>query len=480
MGQCSLLLVLLCFLLLLFDQPAQANRVLSGSDGNSRSASPPSALVFALKAKQIPAGHQPWRLGNSFVANKLYFRRNVSLVVSLSVGTPPQNVSMVLDTGSELSWLLCSNSTTPSSSAFPVSVSPPSFRPLASRSYIPVPCASQTCKLQTRDLSCPAFCGGSGGSRCHVALTYADGSTSEGDLAYDTFHVGQAAPLRAVFGCMSAAYNPPGAPPTTGLLGMNRGLLSLVSQMNTPRFSYCIPPSDDGTGPTSASSAAGGVGVLLLGDAASSPMPFPLPTLNYTPLIQISLPLPYFDRVAYSVQLEGIRVGNVLLPIPKSVLVPDHTGAGQTMVDSGTQFTFILGPAYTILQAEFLRQTKGILTPLNDPNYVFQGAFDTCFRVRRGVGVVGVLPPVTLLFNGAAVTVSGAGQLLYETGDVARTGDLIRCLTFGNSDLVPLEAYVIGHHHQQNVWVEYDLQRGRVGFAPVRCDLASQKLQLGE
>ncbi|WOL19811.1 hypothetical protein Cni_G28613 [Canna indica] len=72
--------------------------------------------------------------------------------------------------------------------------------------------------------------------------------------------------------------------------------------------------------------------VLLLGDTQP---PFPLP-LNYTPLIEISLPLPYFDRVAYSVQLEGICVVGTLLPIPKSVLIPDHTGAGQTMADSGS------------------------------------------------------------------------------------------------------------------------------------------------
>jgi hypothetical protein len=42
-----------------------------------------------------------------------------------------------------------------------------------------------------------------------------------------------------------------------------------------------------------------------------------------------------------------------------------------------------------------------------------------------------------------------------------------------------MSAYVIGHHHQQNVWVEYDLQNGRVGFAPARCDLATERLGSG-
>ena len=54
-----------------------------------------------------------------------------------------------------------------------------------------------------------------------------------------------------------------------------------------------------------------------------------------------------------------------------------------------------------------------------------------------------------------------------------------RCLTFGSSDMAGMSAYVIGHHHQQNVWVEYDLQNGRVGFAPARCDLATVRLGSG-
>ncbi|KAJ0987795.1 hypothetical protein J5N97_006151 [Dioscorea zingiberensis] len=185
--------------------------------------------------------------------------------------------------------------------------------------------------------------------------------------------------------------------------------------------------------------------------------------MNYTPLIEMSLPLPYFDRVAYSVQLEGIKVGSKLLPIPKSVLVPDHTGAGQTMVDSGSHFTFLLGPAYAALRTEFLNQTRGILTLLNEPDFVFQGAFDLCFRMPER-SPIPRLPEVVLMFRGAEMSVTG-DRLLYRVAGEKRGMDAVWCFTFGNSDLVPLAAYVIGHHHQQNVWVEYDLENGRVGTA---------------
>uniref|UniRef100_A0A0V0HCN6 Putative ovule protein n=1 Tax=Solanum chacoense TaxID=4108 RepID=A0A0V0HCN6_SOLCH len=122
---------------------------------------------------------------------------------------------------------------------------------------------------------------------------------------------------------------------------MNRGGLSFVTQMGYPKFSYCISGRDSN-------------GVLLFGEAN---LPWLKPR-KYTPLVQMSTPLPYFDRVAYTVQLEGIKVGETILPLPKSVLIPDHTGAGQTMVDSGTQFTYLLGPAYTALKNELLNKPK--------------------------------------------------------------------------------------------------------------------------
>jgi hypothetical protein len=295
-----------------------------------------------------------------------------------------------------------------------------------------------------------------------VSLSYADGSSSDGALATDVFAVGSAPPLRAAFGCMSSAFDSsPDGVASAGLLGMNRGALSFVSQASTRRFSYCISDRDD-------------AGVLLLGHSDLPPF---LP-LNYTPLYQPALPLPYFDRVAYSVQLMGIRVGARHLPIPASVLSPDHTGAGQTMVDSGTQFTFLLGDAYSALKAEFLRQARPLLPALDDPGFAFQEAFDTCFRVPHGRSPpVARLPRVTLLFNGAEMAVAG-DRLLYKVPGERRGGDGVWCLTFGNADTVPITAYVIGHHHQMNVWVEYDLERGRVGLAPVRCDVASERLGL--
>ncbi|KAI3470764.1 hypothetical protein Pfo_027427 [Paulownia fortunei] len=404
-----------------------------------------SPLILHLRAKQISSQSIPRP------PNKLSFHHNVSLTVSLAVGSPPQQVTMVLDTGSELSWLHCRKTPT----------TPLSFTPQLSTSYRPVPCSSPTCTTRTRDFTVPVSCDLK--NLCHAILSYADASSVEGNLASENFHLdGSNSFPGMIFGCMdsSSTSNPNEDSKTTGLIGMNRGSLSFVSQMGFNKFSYCISGRDSS-------------GVLLFGEAD---LPWLRP-LNYTPLVQISTPLPYFDRVAYTVQLEGIRVSGTVLPLPKSIYAPDHTGAGQTMVDSGTQFTFLLGPVYAALKNEFLRQTKGILRPLDDPNFVFQGAMDLCYRVELSRMVLPPLPSVNLMFRGVEMSVSGE-KLLYRVPGMTRGSDGIYCFTFGNSDLLGVEAYVIGHHHQQNMWMEFDLVKSRVGLAEFRCDLAGQRLGL--
>ncbi|TYJ31187.1 hypothetical protein E1A91_A06G181500v1 [Gossypium mustelinum] len=393
------------------------------------------------------------KLSSSAATNKLGFHHNVTLAVSLSVGSPPQNVTMVLDTGSELSWLHCKKN--PNLNSF--------FTPELSKSYIHIPCASPICKTRTRDLFVPASCE-LNNKLCHVAVSYADASSIEGTLAYENFVIGASIRPGFLFGCMDSGFssNSDEDSKATGLMGMNRGSLSFVSQMGFPKFSYCISGFDSS-------------GVSLLGDTRFSW----LKTLNYTPLIQISDPLPYFDRVAYTVQLEGIKVGTKMLDLPRSAFLPDHTGAGQTMVDLGTQFTFLMGPVYNALRNEFLQQTREVLRVFEDPNFVFQGAMDLCYQVDESPGTsFSNLPRVSLMFQGAEMSVSGE-RLLYRVPEMNKGSDSVYCFTFGNSDLLGIEAFVIGHHHQQNVWMEFDLVKSRVGFAEIRCDLAGQRLEMG-
>jgi hypothetical protein len=424
----------LLLLFLIFFQTCAASYVSSSQKQNS--------LTLSLKVQTLPQ--------TPFSPSKLTFQHNVTLTVSLTIGSPPQNVTMVLDTGSELSWLHCKK--LPNLNFI--------FNPLLSTSYTPTPCTSPICTTQTRDLINPASCDEN--KLCHVIVSYADSSSMEGNLATETFLIGgPPAQPEMVFGCMDTDTSSGDEDSkSTGLMGMDLGTLSFANQMKLPKFSYCISNKDS-------------TGVLVLGNGVTPPG---LGPLHYTSLIKKNTPLPYFNRFAYTIKLEGIKVSDKFLPLPKSAFLPDHTGAGQTMVDSGTQFTFLLGPVYTALKNEFAIQTKNVLTPLGDLGFVFQGAMDLCFRIPIG-SVIPMLPAVTLVFDGAEMRVTGE-RLLYKVSDMAKGNDLVYCFTFGNSDLLGVKAFIIGHHHQQNVWIEYDLFNSRIGFADTNCDLARQQLGL--
>uniref|UniRef100_A0A6N2LV83 Peptidase A1 domain-containing protein n=1 Tax=Salix viminalis TaxID=40686 RepID=A0A6N2LV83_SALVM len=122
-------------------------------------------LILPLKTQVIPSRLVPRS------PNKLSFHHNVSLTVSLTVGTPPQNVSMVIDTGSELSWLHCNKTLS----------YPPTFDPNRSTSYQTIPCSSPTYTNRTQDFPIPTSCDSN--NLCHATLSYANASFSDRNLA---------------------------------------------------------------------------------------------------------------------------------------------------------------------------------------------------------------------------------------------------------------------------------------------------------
>jgi hypothetical protein len=210
-------------------------------------------------------------------------------------------------------------------------------------------------------------------------------------------------PVCSAFGCMSFTYDSsPDGVATAGLLGMNRGMFSFVSQASTRRFSYCISDCDN---------------VLLLGH---SDLPFL--RLNYQP----TLPLPYFDRVAYSIQLLGIRVGDNASRCPYPSVGararPHHRPAD----DGGFRHAVHLTP--TLLHPESrVLETNQAPPPraVDTLNFVFEQAFHTCFCVPAGR-----LAVVSLLFKGAEMSVAG-DRLLYKV-----PGD--RRAAWGRQRVVPV------------------------------------------
>ncbi|KAF3795288.1 Microtubule-associated protein 70-2 [Nymphaea thermarum] len=278
---------------------------------------------------------------------------------------------------------------------------------------------------------------------CQYSFTYTDINQPRGYFASDVINFPQTnyPGYRTTFGCRSNSTE------LTGVLGLNLGMLSFVKQSNIPRFSYCIPghkPQVRGT--------------LIIGYNPNSA------SLKYTRLQSIgNKNLPYYDYDAYSLKIQGIMVGNRVLNISSSVFEPEGMGAGQTFISSSTLFTHLVMGAYREVRREFLRQNWKLVSKVSTM-YAGLGGLDLCFELgSAGSNYIQGLSGVVLVFDGGVELRVEKDKLLAEL----EPG--LWCFTFGGTDLVGLRASIIGTYHQQDLWVEYDIDGAAIGFAPADC-----------
>ncbi|KAL1223204.1 Aspartic proteinase PCS1 [Cardamine amara subsp. amara] len=359
------------------------------------------------------------------------FKYSMALIISLPIGTPPQAQQMVLDTGSQLSWIQCHRKKLPPKT---------SFDPSLSSSFSTLPCSHPLCKPRIPDFTLPTSCDSN--RLCHYSYFYADGTFAEGNLVKEkiTFSNTEITPP-LILGCATESTE------DRGILGMNRGRLSFVSQAKVSKFSYCIPPRSNRPGfiPT---------GSFYLGDNPNSK------GFKYVSLLTFpdSQRMPNLDPLAYTVPMIGIRIGQKRLNISGSVFRPDAGGSGQTMVDSGSEFTHLVDAAYDKVREEIVR----LVGPRLKKGYVYGGTADMCFsgnaiEIQRRIGDL-----VFELSRGVEILVSKERVLI-------NVGGGIHCVGIGRSSMLGAASNIIGNVHQQNLWVEFDVTNRRVGFAKADC-----------
>ena len=102
-------------------------------------------------------------------------------------------------------------------------------------------------------------------------------------------------------------------------MGLGRGPLSLVSQLGSKKFSYCLTSIGDNK---SSSLLFGSLADLNFSNGA---------VLKTNPLIRNPILTSF-----YYLSLKGIIVGQTLLPIPKSLFQLGSDGGGGVILDSRT------------------------------------------------------------------------------------------------------------------------------------------------
>ncbi|KAE9595740.1 hypothetical protein Lal_00031057 [Lupinus albus] len=332
----------------------------------------------------------------------------------VGIGNPPSQSYMVLDTGSDVSWIQCE----PCSECY--QQTDPIFDPSSSSSYAPITCDAPQCK--SLDLSeCR-------NGTCLYEVSYGDGSYTVGEFATETVTLGAASVENVAIGCGHT--NEGLFVGAAGLLGLGGGSLSFPAQLNATSFSYCLVDRDS--------------------DSAST-LEFnsPLPRNAVTAPLQRSKEMKTF----YYVGLAGISVGGEMLPIPETSFQVDASGGRGIIVDSGTAVTRLQGEVYDSLRDAFIRETR----ELKKVNGV--SLFDTCYDLSSKTSVE--VPTVSFHFAEGKELPLPAKNYLIPVDSVGTF-----CFAFAPTTS---SLSIIGNVQQQGTRVSFDLDNGVVGFSANSC-----------
>ncbi|KAL8131428.1 aspartic proteinase nepenthesin-1 [Apium graveolens] len=343
-------------------------------------------------------------------------------LMEIAIGTPAESYSAILDTGSDLIWTQCK----PCEECFDQST--PIFDPSKSSSFSEISCSDKLCSaLPTKTCS-------KSKDACIYLYTYGDQSSTEGALATETFTFGKVSVPKIGFGCGSDNEGS-GFSQGAGLVGLGRGPLSLISQMDEPKFSYCLTSIDDESSTST----------LFMGSEAKKSDA----KMISTPLIK-NPSYPSF----YYLSLKGITVGDTKLSIDESVFsLNDADGSGGMIIDSGTTITYLEESAFDELKKEFVSQTK---LPVDDSGSI---GLDVCFKLPSNADSVEV-PKLLFNFEG------GSLDLPAENYMIADSSMGVVCLAMGSSQGMS----IFGNVQQQNMMVLHDLNAQTVSFMPTQCD----------
>ncbi|GFS40092.1 eukaryotic aspartyl protease family protein [Actinidia rufa] len=277
---------------------------------------------------------------------------------------------------------------------------------------------------------------------CKYLYSYGDESSTEGFMAQDTFTFedsgsGPVSIPNIGFGC-GVNNQGTGFGQGSGLVGLGRGPLSLVSQLGLGKFSYCLTSISENK---TSNVLFGALADLNYSTSGAS---------HRTPLVQNP-----FQPSFYYVSLEGITIGETLLPMPKSTMKLKEDGSGGMIIDSGTTLTYLQEEAFRALKMEFKSQMKLRVSESSDTI-----GLDLCFDLPTEDLSEIAVPKLKLHFEGMDL------ELPPENYMISDPSMGVVCLAMAASSRMS----ILGNIQQQNLLVLHDLEKETVSFIPTQCD----------
>ncbi|GER52793.1 eukaryotic aspartyl protease family protein [Striga asiatica] len=363
-------------------------------------------------------------------------------LVEFRVGSPAHRALLIADTGSDLTWTNCRFSCRRGGCKRD-SLKRRVFRADLSSTFRTVPCSSRTCRDDLSSLFSLNRCI-LPRDPCAYDYRYADGSSAQGVFGNDsvtlTLSNGRRTRLDNVLVGCSDSSNGPTIQAADGVMGLGYSNHSFALRAATEfggKFSYCLV---DHLSPRNLTS------YLVFGPHEQAHNISLNRRLRYTELV-LGLITPF-----YAVNVKGISVGGSMLDIPAGTW--DLGGTGGAIIDSGSSLTGLTRPAYGPVMGVLKRALVGFESLDLDI-----GAVEYCFNssgFRESI-----VPRVVIHFmDGARIEPPVKSYVIDAAPGV-------KCLGFVQ---VPWPgACVIGNIMQQNHLWEFDLVKGRLGFAPSRC-----------
>ncbi|KAF6174316.1 hypothetical protein GIB67_040809 [Kingdonia uniflora] len=342
---------------------------------------------------------------------------------TVSLGTPSKKFLVALDTGSDLFWVPCdcARYSLTAASTYGADYELSIYNPKGSSTSKKVTCNNHLCAHRNRCLG--TF------SNCPYMVSYisADTSTS-GILVEDVLHlITEDRHLEVVdalitFGCgqvQTGSFLDFAAP--NGLFGLGMDKISVPSILSrvgltADSFSMCF--------------GRDGYGKISFGDKGSfdqEETPF-----NYNKL-----------HPTYSIGITQIRVGTSLIDTQFDALF-----------DSGTSFTYLVGPSYTQLTQSFNLQARDSRRP-PDPRIPFEYCYDMSSDANSSM-----IPSMSLTMRG------GSHFHVYDPIIIISTrADFVYCLAVVKST----EMNIIGQNFMTGYRIVFDREKLVLGWKNFDC-----------
>ncbi|KAL6527065.1 hypothetical protein OROGR_016155 [Orobanche gracilis] len=355
----------------------------------------------------------------------------------ITIGTPAADYHVQIDTGSDILWVNCKNcERCPTKSDLQIVLN--QYDLMTSSTGKTITCDQEFCDtvFNNPNPNCKT------GMNCEYAVTYGDGSKTEGYFVRDTLRLDritgnlQTTPMNGsiAFGCSAKQSGDLGSSTQAvdGIIGFGQANTSILSQLALSGkvkkiFSHCLDGNKGG-------------GIFAIGEVVE-------PKVKTTRLIP--------NQQHYNVELRGVDVGGKSLDLPTGFF--GFGPSRRAIIDSGTTLAYLPSDVYQQLVNEMMSHQPSLKTHMVENQF-------RCFWYSGNVD--DGFPVINFRFKDSLSLPVDPHDYLFEVRD----GEY--CIGWQNSGMQTKdgqELTLLGDIALSDKLVLYDMENQTIGWTQFNC-----------